>query len=395
MNNNLLLISLLSVFSINKIQAQVGIGTATPHSSAILQLNDPKKGLLLTSIALTSISDATTIPSPATGLLIWNNGTGGLSPTGFYYWNTGQWNYISPGNSTSGGSSGTGWTTGGNAGSYAGSNTTMSFGTTTYDDLVFKVNNIIAGRLGVNNSVQFGTGSSAAQDASAIGYNSAAAGYQSLAMGYNAKTTSNSETALGFNAQTSNQNSTALGSGSKGLGQNSIALGYNSQTNAYNSTALGSGSNAGAQNATAIGYGATTNQANAIVLGDSSANVGIGTSTPNTNVKIDVNGQYKLGEKGSVHKNQISFNQYPSVSISNLGVGATTTLNIPIPSGFEPSSTKATIIVTPAGDFLGTTFAISNPRLSSTNNVVINLTNISSSTASLNSAQFYVTINEF
>jgi len=436
MNNNLIVVSLLSVFSFTKLQAQVGIGTTTPNSSAILHLNDPKKGLLLTSIALISSSDNITIPSPAIGLLIWNNGTGGLSPAGLYYWNNSQWNIVSAGNNSS---NGDGWnTTGGNAGSGSGANTAMSFGTTSFDDLVFKTNNIVSGRLGVNNSVLFGSGTSASQNAvaigtnakadsnesTAVGYNSSAAGYQSLAMGYNAKTTSNSETAVGFNAQTSGQNSTALGSGSKGLGQNSIALGYeaqttsfnstalgsnskglgqnstalgyNSQASALNSTAIGSGSSAGGQNSTAIGSGATSNQANAIVLGDSNANIGIGTNTPNTTVKIDVNGQYKLGEKGTVQKNQISFEVWPSVSINNLQSGRTATINIAIPTALQINSNRATIVVSPANDFAGNLeFGISNPRMTSASNITFNVTNISNGNASLNSGHFYVTINEF
>ncbi|MCX8524756.1 hypothetical protein OF897_12620 [Chryseobacterium formosus] len=453
MKSKILQLSLIAAaLSSNIALAQVGIGTTTPDNSSILHLNSTNKGLLITSVAITSATDNTTISSPATGLLIWNNGTGGFSPAGFYYWNNSQWNILSTGNSTSGGGATGGWTTNGNSGSGSGANTTMYFGTSSQDDLVFKVNNVNAGRLGVNNSASFGTGSSAAQNATAIGYNSSASayqsqafgmnskatanestalgfnsqadGYQSLAMGHGAKTTSNGETAIGINAQTAGQNSVALGSGSKGLGQNSIALGYNSQTSAYNSTALGSGSNSSAQNSLALGYnsqssaynstalgsgsnasgqnstaignGATTSQANAIVLGDSSANVGIGTNTPNTSTKLDVNGQYKLGEKGSIHKNMISFETNPSVSISGLQSGRTAFIDITIPVALRPNSTNATIVVSPANDFAGNdNFGISNPRMTSNSNIRINVTNITNGNQNLNSGHFFVTINEF
>lgn len=424
MKSKILQLSLIAAaLSSNVVLAQVGIGTTAPDNSSILHLNSTNKGLLITSVAITSANDNTTIASPATGLLIWNNGTGGFSPAGFYYWNNSQWNILSTGNSSSGGVTG-GWTTNGNSGSGSGANTTMYFGTSSQDDLVFKVNNVNAGRLGINNSASFGTGSSAAQNATAIGYNSTASayqsqalgmnskatanestalgfnsqadGYQSLAMGHGAKTTSNGETAIGINAQTAGQNSVALGSGSKGLGQNSIALGYNSQSSAYNSTALGSGSNASGQNSTAIGYGATTNQANAIVIGDSSANVGIGTNTPNTSAKLDVNGQYKLGEKGSIHKNMISFETYPTVSISGLQSGRTAFIDITIPVALRPNSTNATIVVSPANDFAGNdNFGISNPRMTSNSNIRINVTNITNGNQNLNSGHFFVTINEF
>ncbi len=108
-------------------------------------------------------------------------------------------------------------------------------------------------------------------------------GFQSIAIGYNAQTNTNSETALGYNAVTNKENSTAVGSEANALGQFS----------------------------TAIGYGATTSQANAIVLGNNNANVGIGTGAPNTSARLDVNGQFKFGEKGSIQKNQISFEAWP------------------------------------------------------------------------------------
>ncbi|WSO30307.1 hypothetical protein VUJ46_03670 [Chryseobacterium sp. MYb264] len=167
-------------------------------------------------------------------------------------------------------------------------------------------------------------------------------------------------------------------------------------TNNENSTALGSGASATGHFSTAVGYNASTAQANAIVIGDNNANVGIGTSTPNTSAKLDVNGQYKLGDKGTIQKNQVSFEVWPSVSINNLPTGKSTTLNIAIPAALQTASTRATITVTPASDFEGnTTFAISNPRMISNSNITINLSNISESAASLYASHFYVTVNEF
>ncbi|SDH83593.1 Head domain of trimeric autotransporter adhesin [Chryseobacterium taeanense] len=369
---------LLFNFSLNF--AQVGIGTSSPNTSAMLEISSGSKGILIPRVALTSITDVVTIPSPANGLLIWNNGLGGLSAAGFYFWSNSKWNQIAT-VSTALPSSGSWSTSGNNIGNYSGSGTNLSLGTSAYDDLIFKVNSTTVGGLGVNNSVSFGklsnagqdgvsigSSSGAAQSAAAMGNNAKANGYQSLAVGFEAETTFNNETAVGFQTKTSGQNSTALGSGAK----------------------------AQAQFSTAIGYNASTSQSNAIVLGDNNANVGIGTSTPNTTVKLDVNGQYKLGINGSVQKSQISFEVWPSVSINNLPAGNTTTMNIPVPTGFTPSSTRATIIVTPASDFAGnSTFSISNPRLTSTSNITINLTNIAGNAQSLNSAHFYITINEF
>jgi trimeric autotransporter adhesin len=375
-----LILAITFLLFLNSVKAQVGIGVSDPAPSAMLDITSSNKGLLIPRIALASITDVATIPSPANGLLIWNNGLGAVSAAGFYFWNNSKWNQVAT-TSTAPPSSGSWSTSGNNVGNYGGASTNVSLGTSAYDDLVFKVNSINVGRLGVNNSVSFGKSSNAGQDgvsigsysgaaqnAAAIGDSATANGYKSLAIGFRAETTSNGETAVGFQAKTSGQNSTALGSGAK----------------------------AQAQFSTAIGYNALTSQSNAIVLGNSNANVGIGTSTPNTTAKLDVNGQYKLGINGSVQKSQISFEVWPSVTITNLPSGKTTTMNIAVPAGFTPSATRATIIVTPASDFAGnSTFSISNPRLTSTTNITINLTNISGNAESLNSAHFYVTINEF
>ncbi len=70
-------------------QNNVGIGTNTPDASAKIDITSSNKGLLIPRIALISTTDATTIPSPATSLLIYNTATAGVSPNnvtpGFYY----------------------------------------------------------------------------------------------------------------------------------------------------------------------------------------------------------------------------------------------------------------------------------------------------------------------
>lgn len=450
------LILLFSGFTI-LIHAQVGIGTPNPDPSAMLQINSKNKGMLLPSVALVSSTDQITVQNPAEGLIVWNNGSGTLAETGFYYWSKSKWNMISTtasysGNGTNGGVSPMSvWNSSAtNSGNSGGVNTNLSLGTNTSDDLVFKVNSTSVGRLGVNNSISFGTAANAAQngialgnsssayqgiaigtntsvtanesvalganskisgyqstavgynakvtvnEATAVGNNADASGFQSLALGYNAKTTTNDATSVGKNSTASGFQSTAVGYNAKTNTNSETAVGYNTVTNNQNSTAVGSGANALGQFSTAVGYGAVTSQANAIVIGNNNANVGIGTATPNTSAKIDVNGQYKLGEKGSVQKNQISFEAWPSVSVNNLAAGKSVTLEIAIPANLQPGSARAAIVVSPAGDFAGnTSFSISNPRMTSTSSVTINLTNISGNTESLYSGHFYVMINEF
>ncbi len=82
---------------------QVGIGTTQPDSSAILHIYAIDKGVLLPSIGLTSLTGPSPItPTPAPGLLIFNDGSGGISPRGFYFWTGTRWRYIMDSISTTG-----------------------------------------------------------------------------------------------------------------------------------------------------------------------------------------------------------------------------------------------------------------------------------------------------
>jgi hypothetical protein len=70
--------------------AQVGVGTNTPDASAQLDVVATDKGLLPPRVALTSLTDQTTIASPAEGLLVYCTGTAGLAE-GYYYWEGATW----------------------------------------------------------------------------------------------------------------------------------------------------------------------------------------------------------------------------------------------------------------------------------------------------------------
>ncbi|MDR0863415.1 MAG: Ig-like domain-containing protein [Candidatus Symbiothrix sp.] len=88
------MLSLLLVMTTG-LKAQVVIGTnvAEPESSAVLDLNsgiDGNLGLLLPRVPLTAEDDDTTIPNPATGLLVYADGTGGLE-AGVYAWDGSKW----------------------------------------------------------------------------------------------------------------------------------------------------------------------------------------------------------------------------------------------------------------------------------------------------------------
>lgn len=78
--------------------AQLGVGTISPHPSAKLQVDASSsgnaKGFLPPRVALTGTTDAATITSPATGLLIFNTGNvagaNGVTP-GYYFYDGIKW----------------------------------------------------------------------------------------------------------------------------------------------------------------------------------------------------------------------------------------------------------------------------------------------------------------
>ena len=77
----------MTIISTQVFAQNLGIGPDTfdPDASAGVEMRFSNKGLLIPRVALTSTTDATTIPSPATSLLVYNLGTGGLSTPGYYY----------------------------------------------------------------------------------------------------------------------------------------------------------------------------------------------------------------------------------------------------------------------------------------------------------------------
>lgn len=169
----------------------VGINNsgAAPDISAMLDIVAADKGLLVPRVNLSGTTDAITVPSPATSLLVYNLATAGVSPNNVvpgYYYNSGTtaapvWIRLANGN-------GNAWLTAGNSGTIAATN---FLGTIDNIDLVFRTNNIermrvlgATGYLGVGtnaptsqiHSVATGvtavTGNIAAQGSGHLAYNS-------------------------------------------------------------------------------------------------------------------------------------------------------------------------------------------------------------------------------
>jgi hypothetical protein len=75
----------LLIILTTSIKAQVGIGTNSPNESSKLEINATNKGVLIPRLTLTGSTDATTIATPATSLLVYNTATTSDVVPGYYY----------------------------------------------------------------------------------------------------------------------------------------------------------------------------------------------------------------------------------------------------------------------------------------------------------------------
>ncbi|WP_264522236.1 complement C1q domain-containing protein [Flavobacterium sp. N1994] len=250
-------ITLLLLLVVGLTHAQVGIGTTSPNASSMLDITSTNSGLLIPRVALTSVSDVTTIASPVTSLLVYNSG---FSPNGYYYWNGTIWVQLATVNNTN-------WSLTGNSGTSAATN---FLGTTDDVDIVFKRFNTRAGFIGNpntstgNKNTSFGANS----------LNAAGTGIRNTAIGTNvmpSNTTGQLNVSIGDQSMFSNQGgstNTVIGVGalfSNTSGSENVAIGRQALTsaNANANTALGFATlrqNASGINNVAIGHQAAYNE---------------------------------------------------------------------------------------------------------------------------------------
>lgn len=243
----------ISSIAISATMAQnIGVNNPTPDPSAVLDITSTDKGLLVPRVALVSTVSQSPVTAPATGLVVFNTATAGAAPNnvtpGFYFWDGAKWTRFDTGNS------GKDWSITGNAGT----DTTVNFiGTTDGEDLIFRMNNVRAGRINFSNT-SFGFSSLAGNvisiENSAFGVNS----LRNLQFGL-------ANTAVGFS---SGQNLTS-GSGNTFMGSSS----GRDHVSGFQNTAIGALSmmvNSAGSNNVAVGYRALANQTSG------NANVAVG-----------------------------------------------------------------------------------------------------------------------
>lgn len=246
--------------------SQIGINTAQAHASAALEVAGNDKGFLPPRIALKENIDTITIKSPATGLLVYNTALSGTNSNsvvpGYYYWNGSSWTLIGDTRNT--------WGTSGNSGT----DLNLNFiGTTDNQDLIFKREGIIAGRLSGYRyyNTSFGVGSYKGNTGLQGRWNTAI-GYESL-KGENGNMIAHDNTAVGSHSLTSNydgEGNTAVGYMAltkNKSGKWNIAIGHRTmslnETGNYN---IAIGTNASSRNSnglenTAVGFLSLLNQA--------------------------------------------------------------------------------------------------------------------------------------
>lgn len=123
----------------------VGIGTAKPDQSALLDLSSQTKGLLIPRM---SLQQRGSIQAPANGLMIYQ--TDFIS--GFYYFDGKEWKPLNTATVSNSIADANNWGLLGNAGTSAATN---FIGTTDAVDLVFKINNQKSGLISYSNGSTF------------------------------------------------------------------------------------------------------------------------------------------------------------------------------------------------------------------------------------------------
>lgn len=257
---SLLLTLIISILVTSGYSQGVGIGTNNPNGSSMLEINATNKGVIIPQVILTGSTDATTITTPATSLLVYNTATISDVVPGYYY--------------NSGTSSSPVWirlnTSSIATGTYSGETITWNSSSAKWQ--ITGTSSLALG----NGSGQISQGNGAVALGYRAGFNNQ--GTNAVALGNQAGYTSQGANALALGTQAGNTSqgtySIALGSlaGYNGQSSYAVALGERAGFSAQGTNAVALGYRAGfsAQGINSIAIGANagvTNQAsNSIIL---------------------------------------------------------------------------------------------------------------------------------
>jgi hypothetical protein len=283
----------LLFFGFNYAFAQVGINTTAPEAQLDIKASNQATPTNTDGILIPRV-DAFPATAPTVsqqGMMVYLTTLSGTNPPGFYYWDnaTTTWKPIAGATNA--------WSTTGNAGTNPATN---FIGTTDANDVIFKRNNIEAGRLNTD-STSFGV-NALTSNFIGSGFENSAFGFEALNFNY----TGDRNSAFGYQALKNNSsgyNNSAFGNKTLSVnnpGNNNTAIGSECLSN--NFTGLGDfntviGSLAGA------------------ILGGSS-NTAVGYMTLLSNRK---NGNTAIGSQA------MKYNQY---SADNVAVGESALLNL-------------------------------------------------------------------
>lgn len=241
----LLTITGYSVNAQNK-ELKVGNNPTIKQPSAVLEVESTNKGMLMPRVTLTSITDATTIATPANALTVFNTATAGTAPNdvtpGYYYWSTAESKWIRLLNQEDITEP---WRVE-NSTTDATTNVQNIYQNANVGIGDFSASSPIA-KLDVRGAIRGGTphndelnGTSAiGTNSIALGYENIARGNESVAFGYQNSSTSSWSTSWGMANTASNNYSTSFGYGTRAGAAVSTAWGTNTMATHANETVFG------------------------------------------------------------------------------------------------------------------------------------------------------------
>lgn len=224
----ILFVNFLICTSLSILAQNVGIGTASPHASAILDISANTRGILIPRM---TTAEMKAIANPAVGLLVFSTDI----PNGFFFYSGSAWIPLSSQLEEITEAGKTGWRLFGWNSSHYG-NIGSGAIDLSYSDGTVSIFSGATGNLSL--STGYGTRSSG-NFSTALGYATTASGDYSTAIGYGSIASGNTALSMGLSAKALGNYSIAIGPNAEAVGIRSIAIGESTNTNSGFSMAIG------------------------------------------------------------------------------------------------------------------------------------------------------------